>query len=172
MTSALSLLDSVQFANLHVTRVSAQVSVERGLAQAWIVAARAPATVRAGHTVVVHLRVRRYRGPLETIAVPIAIPRGAHGLLAGRIHAAALGSVGGSTASLTSALASALSGGPTGLSGPGPASLTVLRSQFAAIGPYDGLDLSLAGRPTHHLFRDPGLLILGSAPLAFTVKRH
>jgi hypothetical protein len=172
VTTALSVLDSVQFANLHVTRVSAQVSLERGLAQARIVAAKAPATVRAGHTAVVHLLVRRYRGPLQTIPVPISIPRGAHGLLLGRIHAPASAGSDESAAGLTSALANALSGGPTGPSGPGPASLTAVRNQFAAFGPYDGLDLSLAGHPTRHVFRDPALLILGSAPLVFTVKRH
>ena len=172
VTSGLGVLDSVQFANLHVTRVTARVSVQRGLAEGRIVAARAPATVRAGHTVVVHLVVRRYRGPLDTIAVPVAIPRSAHGLLVGHIRAASSGAAGGSAASLTSALAAALSGGSSGPSGPGPMSLAALRTQFAAVAPYDGLDLSLNGHPARHLFRDPALLILGSAPVAFMVKRH
>jgi hypothetical protein len=172
VSTALGLLDSVQFANLHVTRLSAQISVQRGLAQAQIVAARAPATVRSGHTVVVHLLVRLYRGPLKTIAVPVAIPRGAHGRLVGRIHSASSGSSAGSSASLASALAAALTGASGGPSGPGPASLAVLRHQFAGVAAYDGLDLSLAGRATRRLFRDPSLLILGSAPLSFTVKRR
>jgi hypothetical protein len=173
VTTALGLLDSVQFANLHVTGVSASLSLQRGLQQGQLLAAQAPASVRAGQRVKVRLLVRRYRGPLEILTVPFTVPRHAHGVLIGRIHGPvqqpSQGS-GGSAGSLTSALTSALSGGSSAPTGPGPASLAQLRNKFAAVAPYDGLAISISGQPTRHLFRDPSLLILGNAMVAFTVK--
>ena len=52
------LLERVDFAPLHVTRVVARVDAERGLAEASIVSAGAPVHVHAGQLVRVRLRVR------------------------------------------------------------------------------------------------------------------
>ena len=65
----------MRFATLHVTKVDAAITVRRGLDAATIVSARAPARVRAGHTLEVRLRTQIYRGPIRSFHVPAADPR-------------------------------------------------------------------------------------------------
>ena len=48
LTSAFGVLESEQFASLHVTRVSAQIQARRGLQEASIVSARRPAVGAPG----------------------------------------------------------------------------------------------------------------------------
>lgn len=172
LTTALGILDSVQFASLHVTRLAVQIEAERGLAQARIVSAAAPRRARAGSIAPVRIVVRRYRGSLATILVRVRIPRHAHGLLGVRIAGPASFGGGAGSAGLISQLAAALAGGgaPTP-SGAGPASIAELRAQIAGIASYDGLSIRLGGRRAARLYRDPSLLILGSARLVLDVNR-
>lgn len=176
VSTALGLLDNVQFANLHVTRVVANIHARRGLAQATIVTATAPVKVRAGKAVGVALKVRLFRGPLRTVRFALPIPRGLHGpvraTLSGPPNNANQG------ASLAS-LITALSGSFTGSSAPGgatPTSIAALRRQFDAVGHYDGLHVKFS--PSHrgsgatsrrHAYRDARLVITGRATLHFVV---
>jgi hypothetical protein len=173
VTTALGLLDAEQFARLHVTRVTATISAQRGLAEATIISAHAPARVQAGRPVRVHVRVRRFRGPLQTISFMLRIPRRVHGPLAVTLRGAPQPPSMGSADSLAAALGASLvgGGGASPLTGSAPTSLASLRKQFAGIGIYDGLQARLGGHTSAHVYRDPALLITGHARVAFVVGR-
>jgi hypothetical protein len=175
--TAIGLIDEEQFANLHVTHVVARIDAQRGLHEAEIVSASAPAVVKAGERITIRLRVRPFRAALRTIAFHARVP---HALGPGRVTAKIVNPAEVSGASAGSGLASlltvALGGGGSGSGGLGtpqapPASVPALRSAFAHVGFYDGLDLRFAGEPPAHVFRDPALLINGHAKLAFRVIR-
>jgi hypothetical protein len=166
--TALAMIDQAQFATLHITRVSAQLYAQRGLREASIVSARAPATVKAGQKVTVALRVRLAGGQQRVLRIKLRIPAHAHGPLSAKI-AEASGAGGGSTAALLSALSQALGGGAFGPGQPS-SSPAALRQAYASIAIYDGLDARFSGRPARRLYRDPKLLITGRTRLAFRVS--
>jgi hypothetical protein len=168
VVNALGALDDETFATLHVTGVTGQLSVSRGLAEGEIVAAHARSHVRRGQRVIVRLRVRRYRGPLTTMAFPVRIPRTARGRLVAKISNPSGGGA-GSLQQLLRALTEALGGGAGG-SGP-PHTIAALRKAFAATSTYDGLAVRFGHRKRVRAFRDPALLVTGSAKLAFRVRR-
>ncbi len=189
-TSAFSLLEAVRFAKLHVTKVLATITARRGIVEAEIAGARAPARVRPGRLVTVRLNVRMYPGSLKTIAFRIRIPRGMHGRMIVKIKGPDVpqsllpgGSGGGPTGGGVGpggggGGSGAGGGGGSGANGggsgagtgaPAPTSLSELRAMVAQIGPYDGLTLSARGRHFAH-YRDPALLIAGSASLRFLVR--
>ena len=172
--NALSLLDSVQFATLHVKSVQVTIGASRGLAEATILSARAPLRVRRGERVTVRLKLQLYRGGVRTIRVHLRVPRNAHGVLPVSItgpfaQLSGLGSQ-GSGASLISILTASLGGSPSGPSSP-PANLSQLRSQFDSIPPYDGLQARVNHKLAEHIYRDPKLLITGTASVLLLVKR-
>jgi hypothetical protein len=170
VTTALGLIDQVQFASLHVTHVSAVIDARRGLREATIVSAHAPTRVRRGQLVRVRVRIRVYRGPLTTISFRIQIPRDAPGMLLAKIDNAPPAGQAATPAALANALTQALTGSltPPGTTPP-PASVKSLREAFADVGVYDGLELKIKNEDTRHVYHDPQLLITGSTELAFTV---
>jgi hypothetical protein len=74
VATAFGDLEQVDFAALHVTRVTASLAAQRGLAEAAIVGARAPERVHPGQAVRVRLLVRIFRGRLRTFTFPLRIP--------------------------------------------------------------------------------------------------
>jgi hypothetical protein len=175
VTTALSLLDSVQFATLHVTSVSADIDASRGLAEAAILAAKAPLKVKPGQLVAVHLKIQLYRSSIRTIALKVRIPTDARGLESLTIRGApSLQSSGETGGSLGSELSIVLGGGVPS-SGPAPGSLAALRKEFAAIPFYDGIETRFGSRGSlKHAYRDPSLLITGRATVRFALpgKAH
>ncbi|HWF34648.1 MAG TPA: hypothetical protein VG295_04740 [Solirubrobacteraceae bacterium] len=185
VTTALSLLDSVQFATLHVTRVTASIDARRGLAEGTIMQAQAPASAVAGGLLPVRLFVRHYQGALQQISLRLRIPRGLHGPVLVTLKGPSSGGS-GSAAALEAALASAIGGsggggaGSLGSSsaGSGPASIAALRSRVAAISKYDGVTASFLAATSRHpgaarpAYRDPSLLIMGKASVFVVVRRH
>jgi hypothetical protein len=172
VTSALSLLDEVQFATLHVSSVTADIRAERGLAEAQILGAHAPRIVSAGRRATVRVRIQLYRGKTQTIGLRIRVPRHPGFLpvtIRGGPAPAPPSSMGANN--LTAALSLALGGSGPGPSGPPPDSLKQLRKQFASIASYDGLDVRYGHGGPKHLYRDPALLITGSAELVLVVRR-
>jgi len=168
---AFSLIDSVQFATIHVTGIAAALDAERGLREGSIVSARAPRQVRAGQRVSVHLLVRVIRGSLRRVSVRIRVPHGLHGAVTAKLGGS--GGAGNGAQALESTLGAAL-GAVTVTFGPAPAppgSIGSLRHAVAAIAPYDGLLIRFAHRAPTRVFRDPSLLITGQAKIAFRVKR-
>jgi hypothetical protein len=171
VSSALSLLDSVQFATLHVTSVTADIRAERGLAEASILGASAPRRVKPGQRITVRLRVQLYRAGFRTIELHLRVPRGANGAVPVAIKGATPltpGSANGG-ASLTAALTIAFGGG--GPSTPStPKSLADLRKQFAAIPPYDGIRVRFGAHgQSKPAYRDPALLITGDTKVLLDV---
>jgi hypothetical protein len=168
---ALSTLDAARFAPLHVTSLTANLSIARGLRLATILDARGPRVVRAGHTAPIALRVRVVRGPLRTIRFRIAIPSdvrpGTHALhLAGTPED---GQDGGSDGG--SALAALLGGGGPD-SGPPPAqSMAELAATFAEVATFDGVNARL-GDDRWPAYRDPRLRLDGDATLLVRVAKR
>jgi hypothetical protein len=174
VSTALGLLDQVQFEALHVTRVLASVTAQRGLAQGTIVAAHAPLRVKAGRDVSARLVVRVFRGPLRTLSFRIRIPPRAHGALTATIRGPSSQGQGGNAANSLAGLAAALStslGAGSSTSGPGPPSIAALRKAFDGIASYDGLKVGFGRGRARPVYRDPSLLINGHATLAFLVVR-
>ncbi|MFL5830184.1 MAG: hypothetical protein ACJ76X_09735 [Solirubrobacteraceae bacterium] len=169
VTTALGLLDTETFAQLHVTRVNVHLDAGRGQHQATILGARGPARARAGSLVKVKLKIQRYRGATRTLALRVRIPRNAVGRVTVKL------SGGGALASpdaLSNALSNALFGIGFSFGGPTPKppnSLKALRKQFERVGSYDGLQGRIGHRKAKHLYRDPSLLITGQAKLHLLV---
>jgi hypothetical protein len=166
-SSALGVLDGQEFATLHITRVDASISASRGLNEASIVSARAPRRVHAGQKVPVHLRIRMYRGPVQTVSFPVRIPRDARGALAANVSNPS-GGGGSALDALLMGLTGAMGGGSRNGGRP-PTSIATLRKQFAATSVYDGLAISFGDRRPTHAYDDPSLLITGRARLMFRV---
>jgi hypothetical protein len=170
-TQAFSIIDSVSFATIHVTRVAAALDAERGLRAASIVSARAPARVKPGGRVGVRLVVRVLRGGLRRISFSVRVPLGLHGIVTAKLAGAAPDASQGAQG-LENALGAAL-GGASVTFGPAPVqppdSVAGLRSALAAIPPYDGLLLRFAHHKAAHVYRDPSLLITGQTKVTFRV---
>ena len=169
VTSAFAALERVNFAALGIEHVVATVRAARGLDEATILSARAPARVKAGHTVRVRLLVRVYRGRLRTVTFRLHIPRGATGPLFVTIHGPAAPAPPSPNGDLTSALAAALGASSPGATSP-ISSMPELRAAISGIGTYDGLYANIAGYGKRRAYRNPSLLITGRTTLAFVAS--
>jgi hypothetical protein len=174
LTTAFGLLEQVQFATLHVTSVTAQISVQRGLAEAALLSAQAPRRVRPGQLVTVRLLVRDFRAGLQTVSFKMRIPRGArHPFNATLRGPSAPASPMGGSSGLLGGLSIAIGGSASISFGapppPPPPTIESLRKAFAGISNDDGLTISSRATGTHPIFRDPALLITGTAKVAFDV---
>jgi hypothetical protein len=176
LSTAFTLLEQVAFANLHVTRVSAEINAQRGLAEGSLVSAHAPARVHPGQLITVRLAVRAFRGAMQTISFRMRVPRHARGLFTASLRGPSqVLPTGGPSGNLFGGGLAALAelfGGSGGPQNPPPPAQSVaqLRGEIAAMPVYDGLVLSGAGQHGRHVFRDPSLLITGRARLVFVVK--
>jgi hypothetical protein len=168
-STVLSQVDTARFARLHVTQLTAGVTIERGLRLATILAARGPHTLRPGHTARVALRVRVAHGPLRTIRLRVAIPSdvsaGTHVL---RFTGTPLDNVdGGGLSSLFNAIFSSDGGsGP-----PAAQSLSDIADAFVGVADYDGVRAHLAG-DAWRVYRDPRMRLDGGATLVAHVAGH
>ncbi|MHB8693679.1 MAG: hypothetical protein ACYDHH_20775 [Solirubrobacteraceae bacterium] len=172
LSSALGLLDGVQFAQLHVVSMSAHIYAQRGLVEGQLLTAQAPSHVKPRQLITIHAHVRLYRGPLRTFSFKLRIPGGLHGFVVAHLKGTDAASLSGAGGSLASQLAGALSGSSSpSSSSSGPASIADLRHQFAAIGRYDGLELSFPRMAPIRVYRNATLPILGSTAVTFTVGR-
>jgi hypothetical protein len=164
VSDALDALDAAGFARLHVTGVTAGVTIARGLRLGTILDAHGPDTVHPGHTARIALLVRIAHGPLRTIRFRLLIPRDApSGTHALRLAGTPLDGQGDGSGG---ALAALLGGNGSGEgSDPGPAqSLDEVASAIAAIGGYDGVMAKL-GDDRWPAYRSPALRLDGDATL-------
>jgi len=116
--------------------------------------------------------VQLFRAAKRTIELSIKIPRHAHGILPVTITGAQPLQLG--TAGLIDSLGSSL-GVSIGLFGPAPKepqSLPALKKAFAALPGYDGVEVRLGHAKARHAYRNPALLVTGSAHLLFIVKKR
>jgi hypothetical protein len=148
--------------------VEASTRVRRGLSQAYMVGASAPRRVRPGQRIVVRLRVRRVRGPRQTIAVRLRVPSSVR---PGRRTLTLTGTPDDDSAQLEEELSDEFSdpgsGGAVG--GPGTRSIEELRAQVAAIGRFDGVTARISGTGPRAVFRDRNLRVSGKLRIGLRV---
>ncbi|MBS1871176.1 MAG: hypothetical protein JSS99_16110 [Actinobacteria bacterium] len=166
--SALDVIDHARFRALHLTRIDASATIERGLRLASIVGAHvAHRTVRPGQRVGVALRVRLFRGPLRTLRCALRVPREVRpGVRLLRIEGTpveGLDSGGGFLALLEE-----LFGGG---SSSGAQSMDDVLASFALLSRWDGVFAQLRGQQPEHLCRSPKVRIDGRTLLALKVGR-
>ena len=170
LTSAFGVLESAQFASLHLTRVSVQIQARRGLQEASIVSARGPRSARPGQRVTIHVRVRRFRSVMRTLSFPLRIPPGVHREVAVSLQGPPPTS-GHSADDLIGGLVDVLTL-PAGGGASPPGSIAELRRQFDSIPSYDGLLARISGHGPVRAYRDPALLVTGTARLTIRVRGH
>jgi len=169
VTNALDAIQSARFRALHLTRIDASATIERGLRLATIRSARsARHVVRPGERVPVTLRVRLYRGPLRTLHFRLRIPRDVRpGLRVVRLVGPP---VEDTRAADSDALSILLSLFGVGGSRPGAQSLAETVARYKATAQYDGL-YGLVGEEPWPAYRNPQVRIDGRATLALQVTR-
>jgi hypothetical protein len=172
--TVLGEIDTARFARLHVTQLTAGVTIERGLRLATILAARGPRTVRPGHTARVKLLARVARGALRTIHLRVAIPRdapaGTHALRFTGTPLQGVDDGGSGDSNALVALFSILLSGDGGGSG-APQSLSEIADTFSGVAGYDGVRAHL-GEDAWRVYRDPRLRLDGSASVTVHVAGH
>jgi hypothetical protein len=179
--AAVGLLDSYNFATLHVTGVAVNIKLRRELRQAYLLDASGPRHVRRGHDVKVQLVAQNVRGKrfrqTVTVHVPKYLAKGAHVLALTGTPADATGDA--ASQDLTSTFTVTLDGG-----GPpddsGPPTVSALADAFAATGREDGVTASFhdpgdsAGDTATNeveVLRDPALRISGAVSLRLDVRK-
>jgi hypothetical protein len=168
VTSALQAISAAHFATLHVERVSVGIKIARGLQLASIVSAKAPPTAHAGKLLPIALRVRRERGPLQTLHFKLKVP---HDIVDGVQPLVLRGSRLDIDGSDGDGFFSLLFGDFGSSSPPGAASsLKAMIHDVDAIGRYDGVNASFGLHPGRvHAFLDPNMRISGHAMLLVKV---
>jgi hypothetical protein len=179
--AAVSLLDTYNFATLHVTGVAVNIKLRRQLRQAYLLDASGPRHVRRGHDIRVrvlaqHVRGERFRRTV-TVHVPKYLTKGDHVLtLTGTPADAAAGDA--ESQDLASTFTVTLDGGDSS-DDPGPSTVSALADAFAATGREDGVTASFrdpgdsAGDTATNeveVLRDPALRISGDATLRLDVR--
>ena len=170
VTSALDGIANARFAALHLTRIDASATVERGLRLATIRSATvARRVVRPGQTLDVALRVRLLRGPLRTLHVPLRVPRdAASGPRTLRLAGTPVEDGSGVEGDALDVLLDLFGvGGGSG----GAQSMRQVVSGFDATSRYDGVRAQL-GSARWRAYRNPQLRIDGSARLDLVVARR
>ena len=192
--AAVSLLDTVQFSGLRVLSVSADLTLRRELAQAYLQSGTAAPRVRAGHKLPVMVKAKVVRGATRKFSFAVTVPPhlvpGRYRLMLSGQGPDGTGGGGGLAAFLADLLGGGggSAGGGGGLGELGPTSFGDLASQFAQLGSYDGLTgvfvpvSSPRGRrhskhpkPRPHrskrmrVYRDPGMRIGGHVAIPVRV---
>ena len=172
-TDALSLIDSFNIKPLHIERTTVTLKLERGLAQAFILDAFAPAHVHPGQRIPVRLLLQRVLGKRERVTFRLRVPH-----LSAGPHDLVLRGTPADTAddTFTAVVGDALGGSGTVSSSNselGPRSVADLAKQIDQIHTYDGLRARFGGSgglPATHAFRDKSLRISGSATVSLDVR--
>ncbi len=166
VSSALSAIDSVRFATLHVTSISVSAVAERGLRLATITSVSGPHVVKPGQKVELKLQVRLVRGPLRTIRVSTRIPRDAPaGQRELKVTGTSVEGEGGGDAFFEDLFG----GGGGGIA----KSLREVREKFEGTARWDGVTAKV-GRSEWRLYRNDELRLDGRASLDVRVAgaRH
>ncbi len=166
--TALDLIGRARFRALHLTRIDASATIERGLRLATIVDADiARRVVRPRQRVGVTLRVRLLRGPVRTLRCTLRVPSGVRpGERTLRIVGTSVGSSFGDGGDLLSLLEELFGGGDGG----GAQSMGELLARFSLLSGWDGVSAQLGGR-TARLCRSPQVRIDGRTLVAVKVER-
>ncbi len=172
VAAAVAVLESYRFGTLHPTAIEVGVRVRRGVRQAFITSARAAGVARRGRTIAVRLALRQTgNGRRSTRTVRMRVPLDAP---TGRRTLRLIGTPADQGNDPTQEGGGNLSvvfgeeeeeGSDSG----GPQSLAELRSDFLALGRYDGV-VGLLGGEERELLRDPRLRITGEARVQLRIR--
>jgi hypothetical protein len=190
--SAAGLIDSAQFKGLRIPSMTADLYVERGLAQAYIERVRAPRTTTAARGLRVTVDAKVVRGGPRRYSFKVPLPRHlAPGRYALTISGpgpdgTGSGSIGGLDGLFFEILDEQPGGGGARPGDLGVTSFKQLAKRFAGLHQYDGLTARLTrrghtstARKHHrrpaiariHAFRDPHLRIGGRRVVRFRVTK-
>ncbi len=184
--AAIADLDAYNFGPLHITDVEANIRIQSGLRQAFMLGATAPDTVRRGADLPVRLRIRRVDGPESTRTITVHVPKGMPtGGRKLRLTGTSL-DAGGSSDDL-SIVFGALEGDTSNETDEaGPRNLEQLADDFASTHRWDGIISSFRpatsdseeltpgsseaiARRKRHVYRDPQLRLSGEVTVPVTV---
>jgi hypothetical protein len=157
---AAALIEGYGPGRLHLQGVDVRLEVRRGVHEAEILEARAPARARPGQRVPVSVVLRRHDGARQRVRVPVRVPRS---LRPGRRTLVVNGASGREAGKLEELLFA--EAGSSDMESPRDVARRV-----EAIGRYDGLRAGFAGgRGGERVYRDPALLITGRARASLRV---
>lgn len=167
VTSALDAVAHARFRALHLTRLDASASVERGLRLATIRSAHVKRhVVRPGQRLRVALRVRLLRGPLRTIHFALRVPHGiAPGARTLRLAGTPVEDASVPSSDALSILLELFSGGG---GGGGAQTMRQVLDRFSRTARYDGVHAVLGGR-AWRAYRSPQVRIDGRASVDVVV---
>ncbi len=135
-----SAIDSFMLGPMHITSVSVDLQVRRGLSQAFLAGGKAPHRVRRGRNFNVRARLLRIGGARVMRTIRVHVPRG---MPAGERDLVLTGTPSDAAGGALSQLAGILGGRDPGATAEfGPTSLVGLSRTIAAIHRYDGVTAS------------------------------
>ena len=165
MSEFLSPLEYYKPSGLHVTEVSARITLRRGQRQAFMRKLTLPRRVRAGRTVTARLAIQRVRGRKQTLKVKLKLPRS---LKPGRRRLVLRGSEADTgDDDLFGDLTITLGDFDEETDTTGPRTVKALVKEMKSLARYDGL--RLAGKK---VYKRDDLRIGGSASAYTTVRRR
>jgi hypothetical protein len=187
LLEAVSIIDGFDFATLDMESVEVNLTMRRGLRQAYMLKARGPKRVRRGRTARLRVQIQAVRGTRSWRTVRVKVPRG---MPRGPRLLTLMGPDTDEAGVLEIDLADFLFGEEDGNIG-GPRTVAKLRKAVAGIGRYDGVEASfeppggsdpfddleeapegaerIAQKP-RKVYRDPALRLSGVVRLRVNVR--
>lgn len=170
LAAAIGLVAAPDFSTFHVTRLRVDVSLARGLHQAFIRSASGPHSAARGARIRVTLRLRRYHGAAEVKHVRVRVPR----TLRPGMHRLVLAGPANDSGDLTDVLAQILGAegsAPDSTDASTPTTRAGLAHAIRALARYDGVSALFGNYKTGaHVLRDPSERISGAAVLHLHVR--
>ena len=188
LVEAVALIDGYDFGTLDLESVDVNLTMRRGLRQAYLLKARGPRTVRRGRSARLRVQIQAVRGARSWRTVRLKVPRG---MPRGRRLLTLSGPDTDEAGVLEIDLAEALFGEDEADIG-GPRTVAKLREAVAGIGRYDGIEATfeppggsdpledelgetpegaegIAQKP-RRVYRDPDLRLSGTVRLKVRVR--
>jgi hypothetical protein len=187
LVEAISLIDSYELATLDMANVEVNLTLRRGLRQAYMLGVRGPSVVRRGRTARLRVRIQTVRGARAWRTVRVRVPRG----MPRGERLLTLTGPDTDEAGVLEIDLSELLFGEEGADLAGPRTVQKLREAVGRIGRYDGIEASfeppggeedlgdleedLGGpegiaRRAREVYRDPELRLSGTVRLPVLVR--
>ena len=182
LVEAIGLIDSFEFATLAMENVEVNLTLRRGLRQAYMVGVRGPRVVRRGETARLRVRIKHVRGGREWRTVRVRVPLG---MPSGRRELTLTGPDTDDSGLIEIDFVDVLFGDED-VDLAGPRTVEKLRKQVGAIGRYDGVRARFSppagsdddnggpaeriARRARKVYRDPVLRLSGRVRLPVRVR--